>query len=316
MASILTVIVNWRTAAMSLRAAEAAEQAMAGLDGAVTVVDNDSGDGSFEYLSAAVAERGWSRVRILQSGRNGGFGAGNNAGIRAGLPDGRRPDFVFLLNSDAFPDRDAIRILRDYLVTHPAVGLAASHVHGLDGVPHRSAFRFPSAMGELESAARIGPISRLLDRHVVAPPLPAAAGPVDWAAGASMMIRRTVLDAIGLFDEGFFLYYEETDLCRRAAAAGWPTHYVPEARVAHVGSESTGAKRWSRTPGYWFDSRWRYFAKHHGRAYAVAATLAHLSGGALWQIRRAVQRSPHADPPGFLRDLAAHAIRSLPRPVK
>jgi GT2 family glycosyltransferase len=314
-ASVLTVIVNYRTAAMTLRAVEAALAAMAGIAGAITVIDNDSQDGSFDRLQAAAARWGQGRVRVLCSRRNGGFGAGNNIGIRAGLPGGSRPDLVYLLNSDAFPAADAIGILRDYLLAHPGVGLAASHVHGLDALPHRSAFRFPSIAGEFEAAARIGPISRLLARHIIAPPLPEAPAAVDWAVGASLMVRQAVFDTIGLFDEGFFLYFEETDLCRRAAAAGWPTHYVPAARVAHVGSESTGAKGWSRTPAYWFDSRWRYFAKHHGRAYAAAATLAHLAGGTLWQARRTVQRRAHLDPPGFLRDLAAHALRSIQRPL-
>ena len=94
MARLLTVILNWRTPDMTLRAVEAALIALQGIDGALVVVDNDSGDGSFETLSAAVTAKGWDRgpqqVRVLQSGRNGGFGAGNNFGIRAGLPDGGR----------------------------------------------------------------------------------------------------------------------------------------------------------------------------------------------------------------------------------
>ncbi|MFN3643028.1 MAG: glycosyltransferase family 2 protein [Gemmobacter sp.] len=312
--SVLTVILNYRTAPMTLRAAEAAVAAMQGVDGAVTVVDNDSQDGSEAALRAGVAARGLTGVRVIQAGRNGGFGAGNNVGIAAGLPDGRRPDHVYLLNSDAFPAPDAIRILRDYLDANPAVGFAGSHVHGLEGDPHLTAFRFPNVWSELEGAARTGPVSRLLRRHVITLDLPDQPCAVDWVAGASVMIRREVLDAVGLFDEGFFLYFEETDLCRRAAAAGWPVHYVPAARVAHVGSESTGAKRWQRTPGYWFDSRWRYFAKHHGRGYAAAATLAHLTGAAIWRLRRLVERQPPGGPDRFMRDLAAHALRNLARP--
>jgi GT2 family glycosyltransferase len=313
MATVLTVILNWRTAAMTLRAAEAARVAMAGVEGALTIVDNDSQDGSFEAL--AEATRDWPRTRVIQAGRNGGFGAGNNAGIRAGLPGGGRPDYVFLLNSDAFPAPDAIRILRDWLDAHPAAGAAGSHVHGPDGVPHETAFRFPSVASEFEGAARLGPVSRLLSHRRVVMDLPEAPAPVDWVAGASVMIRQDALDAAGLFDEAFFLYFEETDLCRRLAAAGWPVHYVPAARVAHIGSETTGAKRWRRTPDYWFDSRWRYFVKNHGRAYALAATLAHLAGGLVALLRRVVQRTPPADPPGFLADLTLHTLRRITRPV-
>jgi GT2 family glycosyltransferase len=252
-------------------------------------------------------------VRVVASGRNGGFGAGNNFGIRAGMSDGGAPDYVYLLNSDAFPAPDAIRRLLDVLEGDPTLGLAGSYIHGPEGDPHITAFRFPSVWSELESAARFGPLSRLLARHRVPLELPDATCRVDWLAGASLLIRRKVLDRIGLFDETFFLYFEETALCRRAAAAGWPTVYVRDSQVAHIGSASTGMKTWRRVPGFWLDSRWHYFTKTHGRAYAAAATLAHLTGGALWRLRRLVQGKPRIDPPHFLRDLLAHDLRALVR---
>ena len=104
--TLLTIILNWRSAEMTLRATAAALVAMQGIAGEITIVDNASGDGSFETMTAAVADRGWTRVRVLQAGRNGGFGAGNNFGIRAGLADGSRPDLIYILNSDAFPAPD------------------------------------------------------------------------------------------------------------------------------------------------------------------------------------------------------------------
>ncbi|MGL4320788.1 MAG: glycosyltransferase family 2 protein [Paracoccaceae bacterium] len=309
MARVLTVILNWRTPAMTLKATEAALRAMEPIAGAVTIVDNDSGDGSFEALSAAVSQRGWGRVRVIQSGRNGGFGAGNNVGIRAGMPDGSKPDFVYLLNSDAFPAPDAIRALRDHLLANPATGFAGSYIHGPDGVAHRTAFRFPSIASEFEGAMRFGPVSRLLKRHIVAAPLPTVTGRVDWLAGASIMMRQSVLDQVGLFDERFFLYFEETELCHRAAQAGWPTDYVVESRVEHIGSVSTGMKTWARVPQFWLDSRAYYFTKVHGRAYAAMATLAHVAGGLMWRARLLVQRKDRGDPPHFLRDLIVHALR-------
>lgn len=309
MASVLTVILNWRTAEMTLRAVEAALRAMEPVQGAITIVDNDSGDGSYEVLSTAVAQRGWHRVRVVQSGRNGGFGAGNNVGIRAGLPDGSTPDFVYLLNSDAFPAPDAIRALRDHLLAHPASGFAGSYIHGPDGTAHRTAFRFPSIASEFEGAVRFGPVSRLLAKRIVAAALPTATTRVDWLAGASIMMRQPVLDQVGLFDERFFLYFEETELCHRAAQAGWPTDYVVESRVEHIGSVSTGMKTWARIPGFWLDSRAHYFTKVHGRGYAAMATLAHVAGGLLWRARLLVQRRDRGDPPYFLRDLIGHALR-------
>lgn len=309
--TVLTVILNWRTAEMTLKSAEAAERAMEGIAGGIVVVDNDSGDGSFEKMSEALRDR--PRFRVVQSGRNGGFGAGNNVGIRLGLPGGERPDYIYILNSDAFPAPDAIRKLLDYLEAHPKVGLAGSYIHGPDGEAHTTCFRFPSVASEFEGAARTGPISRLLAHRAVPLGVPEATQPVDWLAGASVMLREEVVRTVGVFDETFFLYFEETDLCRRAAEAGWPTHFVRESRVEHIGSVSTGMKTWKRVPGYWFDSRWHYFRKAGGTGRAVMATLAHLAGASIYQMRRLVQPKLAGGPPHFLRDLTGHALRQLVR---
>ena len=317
--TLLTVILNWRTPDMTLRSVESALTALEGIDGALVVVDNDSGDGSYDRLTAEVTARGWDMgpqsVRVLQSGHNGGFGAGNNYGIRAGMPDGSKPDYVYILNSDAFPAPDAIRALLTHLETHPETGFAGSYIHGPEGEPHRTAFRFPSILGEFEQNIRFGPVSRLLKNHIVAQPLPTITTRVDWLAGASMMMRQSVLDQIGLFDETFFLYFEETDLCRRAARAGWPTDYVVESRVAHIGSVSTGMKTWTRIPRFWLDSRLHYYVKNHGPDYAFAATLATLAGGILWRARLLIQRKDRGDPPRYLRDMVAHGLSAMIRPI-
>ena len=132
---------------------------------------------------------------------------------------------------------------------------------------------------------RFGPVSRLLKGKSVPIGVPEATQRVDWLAGASIMMRQDVLDEIGLFDETFFLYFEETDLCLRAARAGYETHYVRDSEVAHIGSVSTGMKRWTRIPEFWLDSRWHYFSKNHGRGHAALATLMHGLGGAFWRLR-------------------------------
>jgi N-acetylglucosaminyl-diphospho-decaprenol L-rhamnosyltransferase len=321
---LLAVILNWRTPAMTLKAAEAALREMEGIEGAVTIVDNDSGDGSEAALREGVVARGWpeARVRVLQSGRNGGYGAGNNVGIRAGLSGGGRPDLVYILNSDAFPDPGAIRALVRYLDRTPAAAFAGSYIHGPDGEPHVTTFRFPGVASEFEGAARLGLVSRLLARRAVPIPIPEASGRVDWLAGASLMMRRDVLDRVGLFDEGFFLYFEETDLCLRAARAGHETHFVRESSVTHVGSASTGMKDWARVPEYWYDSRLRYFVKSHGGATAAAATAAHLAGGLVHRLRMGLAGRRAVDPPGFLLRLLVHDLKAAlgpqarPRPPR
>ncbi|KIC36722.1 glycosyltransferase family 2 protein [Leisingera sp. ANG-M7] len=310
---ILIILLNFRTPDMTLQAAETALCELEDLPGELLIIDNGSGDSSFDQIRAAARARGWldsNRVRVIASPVNGGFGAGMNIGLGTGLADGSAPEFYYLLNSDAFVQGDTIRTLRDFLLERPGAGLAGSYVRGTDGAPHRTAFRFPSIAGEFEASVRTGIFTRLLKPWVVAMEMPQAEVQVDWTAGASLMIRREAIEAAGGFDETFFLYFEETDLCRRAARAGWRTHYVPASEVAHIGSASTGMKGWQRTPRYWFDSRLHYFVKNHGRAYAAAATLARITGSLIYGLRRLIQNKPQADPPHFLRDLCLHSLRA------
>jgi GT2 family glycosyltransferase len=316
--TILTVILNYKTADMTLKAAKAADTAMDGIKGAITIVDNDSQDGSYEAILAEIETGSWPGnvpVQVLASGRNGGFGYGNNVGILAGLPDGTQPDYVYLLNSDAFPAANAIRILADHLDTHPQTSFAGSHLHGEDGEGHLSAFRFPTIASEFEGAARTGFVSKMFQKSSVWMPIPDFTGPVDWLAGASVMMRQSALDEIGLFDERFFLYFEETELFLRAARHGHRSDFVHQSHVAHIGGATTGMDTWKRVPSYWFQSRWYYFAKTEGRLYALAATAAHLAGALVWQTRRLLQGKPRLDPDKFFPDMIRHDLSALFRPV-
>ena len=314
--TILTIILNYRTPELTLKSAVCAMREMQDVRGEIVIVDNDSKDDSFEMMAKAVDDPVWNkqgRVRLIQSDHNGGFGAGNNVGMNAGLSNGRQPDFYFLLNPDAFTQPGAIARLRDFMVTFPGAGIAGSLVRGVDGQPHQTAFRYPTVAGEFEGGARTGFITRVLKDAVIPLPLPRSTVQVDWVAGASMMLRRRMLDQIGLFDEAFFLYFEETELCHRAAQAGWRTHYVPASEVVHIGSASTGMKTWRRTPQYWFDSRLYYFTKTNGGFYAAKATGARILAGLIWRLRRLSPNQPQGDPPKFLRDLVSHSLRALGR---
>lgn len=314
------ILLNWRTPDMTIEALDALVLELRHRDDGwrVVIVDNDSGDGSEDVLRRAVEERRrgsalFQNVDVVQSGFNGGFGAGNNFGIRQLLEGPHVPDYIYILNSDAFVERGCVDALIDHLDAHSEVGIVGSYVHGTDGEPHVTAFRFPSIQSEIEGSLRLGVVTRALKDYEVPIGIPESTQDVDWLAGASMMIRRRVLEQIGLFDESFFLYFEETDLCRRAREAGHRVVYVKESSVAHIGSASTGMKTWTKVPDYWFDSRRHYFLKNHGRGYLAAATAARLAGTAVWQLRRRVQGKPDEDPPGFLGGLLGHSVRYLRR---
>jgi GT2 family glycosyltransferase len=142
-------------------------------------------------------------------------------------------------------------------------------------------------------------------------PLPEPKQPliVDWMAGASVMVRYPVLEQTGGFDERFFLYFEETDLCLRARRLGWTSVYLPASRIMHIGSVSTGMKTWKRMPSYWFDSRLWYYTKNHGVVYAAVATLAYLAGAAISRLRQLVGNRAASGPMHFTGDLVSHALR-------
>ncbi|SHH65091.1 glycosyltransferase family 2 protein [Marivita hallyeonensis] len=318
MTEIVVVVLNYKTPDLAVQAAQSAARGMSGYSGAILLVDNDSPDNSFQRMQDAVLAADWPahlNVQVLQSGHNGGFGAGNNFGIRAGLAICPQADYVYVLNPDACVDDTTISALVDYLEARPKVAFAGSWIYGDDGEDHCSAFRLPGLASEFESATRFGPVTRLLKSYVLPLHIPETSGPVGWVVGASFLARTSVLEEIGLFDETFFLYFEETDICLRAHRAGYEVHFVRESRTCHIGSVSTGLGTWERTPTYWFDSRWYYYSKNYGRSYAVAATVLSAIGTAFWRLRRRLEGKPNTDAHRHLRDMIAHAAKAVFRPT-
>ncbi|MCA8961184.1 MAG: glycosyltransferase family 2 protein [Planctomycetes bacterium] len=308
--SVHGVIVNYRTPALCVDAIQSLRAERGTVDDLrITVVDNASGDGSRETLATATADH--PEVAFLPLDENGGFAAGNDVALDRVLGADEPPRYVLLLNPDTVVRPGAIRALVEHLESHPEIGIAGSRLEDPDGTPQRSAFRFPSVLGELEHTARFGPLSRLLRRWVVAPPVVDEPIETDWVAGASMLVRREVFDAIGRLDPVYFLYYEEVDFCLAARRSGWRCAYVPASRVVHLVGQASGVTNpdsVKRRPAYWFESRRRYFAKNHGRLYTALADLAWIMGYLSWRIRRWIQRKPDPDPPHFLADFVRHSI--------
>ncbi len=306
---LLIVTVNYRTSDLVLQSLKVLESEIASVPGTkVAIVDNNSGDGSAEKIAAAIATEGWGDWAIfLPSPINGGFSFGNNYAIRPALQNPQPPDYFLLLNPDAQVRPGALKALVAFLDQHPDVGIAGSSFEEQNGKLWPYAFRFPSILGELENGFRLGIISKLLSPWKVVREMEQdREQPMDWLPGASMMIRRQVFESVGLMDEGYFLYYEETDFCLQAKRAGWGCWYVPQSRVMHILGQSTGvtAKNQApkRLPQYWYESRRRYFLKNHGWFYAVLIDLSWLISYGLWRVRRVIQRKPDFDPPLMLWD--------------
>lgn len=293
---VAVVIVNYRSAELTLRALAslAKEHENPALSLSVVVVENDSGDA--ERLYEGIAESYADFAQLVVSPVNGGFGAGNNLGVRTLLSQGSQAKAFHFLNPDTVVHPGAVLALARFLQAHPRAGAVGSRFEHADGTPWPIAFRFPTPLGEIESGACLGVVSRLLKQHTVALELGEQPEQVDWLSGASMMMRREVLESVGGFDETYFLYFEETDLCLRTKQAGWQIWYVPDSRVMHIRGQSTGVTvlddKPKRLPRYWFESRRRYFAKNHGLAYAAAADLAFLAGNGIGRLKNALQRKP------------------------
>lgn len=277
----------------------------------VALLENGSGGDSAERLRQAIRENGWDAwVDFSAVDVNLGFCGGNNRLIRAALESPDPPEYVLLLNSDTIVREGALRPLVDFLDEHPRAGIAGSRMVRLDDTTRASPFRFPNILNELDRGLQLGIVSRLLARWALEPPKPDRPAIVDWVSGASMMLRRAMLDQIGLLDEGLYTYFDDVDMGLRAKAAGWETWYVTESRVVHLGGASTGVTAGSikRRPAYWFQARRRLFLKHYGAAYTAAADAAFIVGHALWQVRRRLQGKPDTAPRDMLADAIRHSV--------
>jgi N-acetylglucosaminyl-diphospho-decaprenol L-rhamnosyltransferase len=313
--SIAIALVNYCTRDLTVDCLRSLEPEVAGWSGGceVVVADNASPDGSGAEIAQAIEDNGWYRwARLLPMPKNGGFSYGNNGVIREQLKKTSQPTYIWLLNTDTIVRPGALRTLVDFMEANPRAGMAGSRLEHPDATRQCSAFRFHSIAGEFESSLGLGLVTRLLKPWVIAPPLPDEATRFDWLSGASMLIRTSVFQDVGLMDEDYFLYYEETDFCRSARNHGWSCWYVPQSRVVHLVGKSTGVTgaegRVKRRAPYWFQSRRRYFIKHHGVIYAAFADVALGIGTALCMFRNMVQRRGPSSPERFLSDLARQSV--------
>jgi len=248
------VIVSYNTRQLLVRCLRALPAASAGLRREVVVVDNASADGS----PAAVAGEFPDAILVVNAD-NVGFARACNQGVARS--SGRT---VLFLNSDAEPRPGSLTALVRHLGDHPRAGAVGPRLAHPDGGSPRSCFRFPSLTRPLLDFALVrrlaGPRFSLTlplgDRRL------AEGGAVDWLSGACLLVRREALDAVGRFDERYFMYFEDTDLCRRLWAAGWEVRFWPGAEVLHVGGASARGHA-ARLAVEVQRSRLIYFSTHH-----------------------------------------------------
>jgi N-acetylglucosaminyl-diphospho-decaprenol L-rhamnosyltransferase len=308
---LLVVIVNYRVAHLTIDCLHSMAEEIGNVPGThVAVCENGTGDDSVERIQKAIKDNGWEPWCTLTAiNPNLGFTGGNNVVLRPALASADPPQYVLLLNADTIVRPNAFKALVDFMDEHPKAGIAASRLEDPDGTPQRVAFRFPSPMSEFEGNLKLGLVSWLLRRWIVAPPVADKACESDWVCGASMIIRQAVFRDIGLLDEGYYCYFDDTDFCFNARMAAWSIWYVPASRVVHLVSQTTGLwiKKPNRRPSYSFEARRRYFLKNHGPLYAALADAGLILGLALWRLRVLLGK-PDSTPPYLLPDSIKHSV--------
>lgn len=271
---LAVVIVSWNVRALVQDALRSVldDLAGSGLDAGVWLVDNASSDGTPDVVRDA-----FPAVNVIASPRNLGFAAGNNVALRAlGFSDSPAPNpggphAVLLLNPDTLVQPGALRTLYDALFGLARAGVVGAQLAYGDGAFQHGAFRFP---GLLQILIDVYPLplpgrmrawlydSSLNGRYARSRYAAGIPFEVDHTLGATMMLRREVIEQTGMFDEQFFMYVEEIDWSRRIRRAGWSIYVVPRARVTHLEGRSTTQVRPESLVNLW-TSRFRFFTKHY-----------------------------------------------------
>lgn len=190
------------------------------------VVDNASVDGSAE----AIAQQ-FPWAKLIRSSKNLGFGGGNNLALREA-----RGEYIFLCNPDLTLFPGELEKWVEWMDEHPDVGISSPRVLNPDGTDQISCYRFPTLLTPLLRRSFLGQLPyarRAVSDYTMSDMDREREQDVDWVFGAAVLIRRDILDKIGLFDERFFMYFEDADLCRRAWEAGSRVSYTPVAKVMH-----------------------------------------------------------------------------------
>ncbi len=227
---------------------------------AVVVVDYESNK---ESADALVATNPF--ITLIRKSTNDGFAVGINCGARAA-----DAPFLLFLNPDCVLEPSACCTLAAWMEAHPDVGASGPRIRNADGTLQASARRFPdlstAIAGRSSWLTRVLPGNPISKRNLPARD-PSLATPVDvdWVSGACMLVRREAFEAVGGMDEGFFLYWEDADFCRRLKTAGWKTVYVPAAGATHIGGRSSRHAAESSLEAF-HRSAYRLYCKHSGAA--------------------------------------------------
>jgi N-acetylglucosaminyl-diphospho-decaprenol L-rhamnosyltransferase len=256
------IIVSWNVADLLRACLDSIIKTPTTLSYEIVVVDSASRD-----QTVATIQADYPQVILLAQAENLGFTKCNNIGLKAA--QGRH---IILLNPDTEVIGDALGTMVAYLDAHTDVGIVGPQTLNTDGSYQSTKRHFPTLLISLFESTWLQRFSPkgLMDRFYAAEVANDATGDVDWVQGSALMARREVYEQIGGLDEGFFMFSEELDWCKRTKDAGWRVVYVGDAKITHHGGKSTDQIA-AQKHIYFHGSKLRYFRKHHG--WIVAQTL-------------------------------------------
>ena len=265
---ISVVIVSWKVKDLLKQCLQSIFDLTRGVEVEVFVVDNDSGDGTAEMVT-----REFPQVNLIASNRNLGFAKGNNMAIEIA-----QGDIVYLLNPDTELKDNAIGKLVDFMKRQPQAAIVGTKLVNPDGSHQLSVRRLPSFLVALLwtlKLHRLFPGWRLFRDYLDEDFDYGQSQQCEQVMGASMAIRRSVLEDIGMLDERYFIWFEEVDYCKMAADAGYQVWYTPEAIVTHYGGVSFGQVDGLTNQRRFNSSLRKYVRKHHGRFAWLVLLLFH-----------------------------------------
>lgn len=246
------VIVNWNTRALLQKCLESIRRTVKKNSFEVWVVDNASSDDSVQ-----MAGKRFPEARLVRNAENLGFARANNIALKR--ISGR---YAVLLNSDTVLKKNAIDTLVDCMDRHPRAGVGGGSLLNEDGSRQNSIANFPTLATELLNKSllrRLFPKRFPGKEHIPTGPVQ-----VESVVGACMIVRKTAMDEVGLLDEDYFFFLEETDWCLRFKKKGWDVIHNPDAEIYHLrGGSARKVPVWARTE-YW-RSRYIFFRKNRGR---------------------------------------------------
>jgi len=256
------IIVSWNVRSYLARCLDSIAESLclAPVSAEIIVVDSASSDGTVELLRTQ-----YPHVRTLPQTENVGFTRGNNIGLSVA-----QGEFLLLLNPDTEVRGAALAQMVSYMLQHEQVGILGAHTLNADGTHQSSRRRFPTLLTAFFESTWLEPYAPrgLLDRFHVRDVADTDIAAVDWVQGSALMLRRAVYEQIGGLDEGYVMFSEEVDFCKRAKRIGWQVVYHGGAYIVHHGGKSTEQVNAAKHI-HFQRSKVRYFRKFHGAAAAA-----------------------------------------------